>query len=291
MSLILYYFIEVNVTISADYNPAPGEVPGELGPNKFTAGSELTLNCIVHGNSGALTYVWSVMGNPDTTDCDDCVIIDTSSPTTSTLSLGQPALYSYFAGIYTCTVTESDGPEGSRNTENFTVAVVGNDNHHIVCIRSSVIIYVGAGLYVDKRMDDSDFDPHPIANNSLIRSGSDGLRLYCVSNSSLSGVGTITTNSGSELDTGPTGIWYVVHPSKISGVVRLQNRIVSNMPMLITPSDQGIYTCNVTDDNGNDFIFNVGLYPSDFNGMYSYISERYLTLSFPLLQTLPPSLT
>ena len=142
MSLILYYFIEVNVTISADYNPAPGEVPGELGPNRFTAGSELTLNCAVHGNSGDLTYVWSVMGNPDTTDCDDCVIIDTSSPTTSTLILGQPALYSYFAGIYTCTVTESDGPEGSRNTENFTVAVVGNDNHHIVCIRSSVIIYV-----------------------------------------------------------------------------------------------------------------------------------------------------
>ena len=116
-SLILYYSIELNVTINADYNPAPGEVPGELGPNKFTAGSELTLNCIVHGESGALTYEWSVMG------CTNCVA--SSPPSTSSLTLGQPSLNSYFAGIYTCTVTESDGTEGSGNSDNFIVAVVG----------------------------------------------------------------------------------------------------------------------------------------------------------------------
>ena len=125
-SLILYYSIELNVTISANYNPASDEAPGELGSNKFTAGSELTLNCTVHGNSGVLTYVWSVRDNPNTTDCDDCVIINTSSPpTTSSLTLGQPSLNSYFAGIYTCTVTVSVGPEGSGNNDNFTVAVVG----------------------------------------------------------------------------------------------------------------------------------------------------------------------
>ena len=124
-SLILYYSIELNVTISANYNPAPGEVPGELGPNKFTAGSELTLNCIVHGESGDLIYEWSVRDNPHTTDCDDCVIIDTSSPPTSTLTVGHTSLNSYFAGIYTCTVTESGGPDSSRNNDNFTVTVVG----------------------------------------------------------------------------------------------------------------------------------------------------------------------
>ena len=125
-SLILYYSIELNVTISADYNPASDEAPGELGSNKFTAGSELTLNCTVHGNSGVLTYVWSVRDNPDITDCDDCVVIDTSSPpTTSTLTLGQPSLNSYFAGIYTCTVTESGGTASSGNCDDFTVTVVG----------------------------------------------------------------------------------------------------------------------------------------------------------------------
>ena len=115
------------MTISADYNPASGDVPGELGPNRFTAGSELTLNCTVHGNSGDLTYVWSVRDNPNTTVCGACVIIDTSSPpTTSTLTLGQPALFSYFAGIYTCTVTESGRLETtSGNNDDFTVRVVG----------------------------------------------------------------------------------------------------------------------------------------------------------------------
>ena len=121
-SLIFYYSIELNVTISADYNPASGEVTGEW----FTAGSELTLNCIVHGNSGGLTYEWSVEDTPDTGDCTACVIINTSSPpTTSTLTLGQPALFSYFAGIYKCTVTESGRPESSGNKDNFIVAVVG----------------------------------------------------------------------------------------------------------------------------------------------------------------------
>ena len=107
--------------IIEEYNPAPGEVLGELGP---TAGSELTLNCMVHGNSGDLTYEWSVSDNPDTTGCTNCVI-DTSSPTTSTLTVGDPALYSYYAGIYTCTVTEDDGPEDSGNNDDFTVTVVG----------------------------------------------------------------------------------------------------------------------------------------------------------------------
>ena len=270
MSLILYYFLELNVTISADYNPAPGEVPGELGANEFTAGSELTLNCIVLGNSGDLTYEWSVPAT--TTGCTECVI-DTPSPPTSTLTLGKPALFSYYAGVYTCTVTESGRPESSGNNDTFTVTVVGKNSDNILCITTLIlIIYVGAGLYADKRTDDSVFDPHPIANNSLIVSGSDGLRLYCVSNSSQSGVGTITASNGDNLNSGNNGIWRVQNIGNRPGIFGLQNRISSDTLMVLTHSDQGIYTCNISDDNGNDFIFNVGLYPSDFNGKYYQIS-------------------
>ena len=132
MSLILS--IELNVTIIEEYNSAPGEVPGELGLNEFTAGSELTLHCMVHGNSsGELSYEWSVSDNPGTTGCSDCVIIDTSSPpTTSSLTVGDPALYSYYAGIYTCTVTEDGRPESSGNNDNFTVRVVGKIILHVI---------------------------------------------------------------------------------------------------------------------------------------------------------------
>ena len=137
---VFYYFIELNVTISANYNPAPGEVPGKLGSNKFTAGSELTLNCIVHGESGDLTYVWSVRDNRNTTDCTNCVIIDTSfPPTASTLTLGKPSLNSYFAGIYTCTVTESGRPDSSGKND-FTVKVVGkNNNNHLYFVHYTFI--------------------------------------------------------------------------------------------------------------------------------------------------------
>ena len=118
--------LELNVTISADYTAAPGEEPGKLGPSEFIAGSVLSLNCIVQGNSSEdLTYTWSVMGNPDTPGCTSCDI-DTSS-TTSTLTVGSP-LTSYFAGIYTCTVSESGRPD-SDNSDDFTVTVVGK----VVC--------------------------------------------------------------------------------------------------------------------------------------------------------------
>ena len=113
------------MTTSADYTAAPGEDPGELSPNEFTAGSVLSLNCRVQGNNGNLTYTWSVMENPDAPGCTSCVI-DTSS-TTSTLTVGSP-LTSYYAGIYTCTVSES-GRLDSVNSDDFTVVVVGKYVH------------------------------------------------------------------------------------------------------------------------------------------------------------------
>ena len=105
------------MTISAVYTPAPGEDPEELGPNEFTAGSELTLNCTVQGHSGALTYTWSV--TPDCTGCN----IDTSS-IAPTLTVGLPELYSYFAGVYTCNVIEIGRPD-SGNIDTFIVTVLG----------------------------------------------------------------------------------------------------------------------------------------------------------------------
>ena len=108
------------------------------------------------------------------------------------------------------------------------------------------------------RTSSSEFDPHPISNNSLIVSASNGLRLLCVSNSSKSGVGMITLSNGDN-----NGIWRVNNPENRPGFLRLQNK--NTMNKLVTPSDQGIYTCIIPDDNENNFTFNVGLYPNSFN--------------------------
>ena len=133
-----------------------------------------------------------------------------------------------------------------------------------------MILYIGAGLYADRRQTTPIFDPRPIANNGLIVSDSDGLKLYCVSNSSQSGVGTITTSNGDTLNIGYNeDLWRVQNPGNRPGFLRLQNRIPSGGPMLLTASDQGIYTCTVPDDDGNDIILNVGLYPNGFSGKYN----------------------
>ena len=121
----MHFSTELNVTIRPDYIPAPGEAPGELGSNEFTAGSVLSLNCDVQGNSGSLTYEWTVTGRPATFGCRSCAM---PSSSTSTLKLAQTALTSYFAGDYTCTVSESGRPD-SGNSDTFTVRVVGEMNN------------------------------------------------------------------------------------------------------------------------------------------------------------------
>ena len=133
---ILYCSTELSVIISIDYTAAPGEDRGKLGPNEFTAGSILSLNCIVEGASGDVAYTWSVRGNPTTpTDCYRQCNIDTSS-TTSTLLVGRP-LYSHHAGTYTCTVSET----GSSNSEDYTVTVVGEMMCEMYMYCISCILY------------------------------------------------------------------------------------------------------------------------------------------------------
>ena len=114
---------ELNVSIRAVYNPAPGDDVELLGPNTFTAGSDLELLCVVMGNSNNLQYSWSVNQTfePSCIPDKDCDINVTS--TTSKLRVGKPVL-SYYAGTYTCTVNETHRPE-SQNSHDFTVNVVG----------------------------------------------------------------------------------------------------------------------------------------------------------------------
>ena len=122
-SLDHFFFLsssELNVTIIPDYIPAPGEDPGELGPNEFTAGAVLSLTCMAQGASENLTYSWSVAGNPDT-PADCWCYIDTTP--TVTLEVG-PLLQSFRAGTYTCTVSETGRPS-SDSSDDFPVVVVG----------------------------------------------------------------------------------------------------------------------------------------------------------------------
>ena len=256
--------------MSAVYRPAPGEPPGELGPNGFTAGSLLRLNCLVHGNSSELSYRWSVSGNPSTPGCRGCDI-DLSS-TTSTLTVGKPPLYSYYAGVYRCTASEA-GRYDSGNIDDFNVTVVGK-HASLHTTKNIPFIYSGASLYKDRG------GSGPINNNGLIISANDGLVFDCVSNSSQSGVGTITAPDNVD----PSG-HVVIYAFNRPGLVRLRTQTslttdLKNLTLLpFAVSDQGIYTCTIPDSNGYNISLNVGLYPPGFNGEHtSPVIVGYLSL-------------
>ena len=95
------------------YNPVPGVDPNQLGPNEFTAGSVLTLNCTLGGGSGDTDqhYEWSMTKNDGSQSCPSC--------TESSSSMLTLILYSYTAGNYTCTTSDW------VTSENVTVTVVG----------------------------------------------------------------------------------------------------------------------------------------------------------------------
>ena len=110
--------------MSAVYTPAPGENPEYLSPNEFTAGSKLELQCGVKGNRTSLYFTWHLKDNIITESCnmDRCTI--NLSSVTSTLTLGNPPLLSYYAGNYTCNVSETDRPT-AHNADKFYVKIVG----------------------------------------------------------------------------------------------------------------------------------------------------------------------
>ena len=79
---------------------------------------------------------------------------------------------------------------------------------------------LGAGLY-EKRLSNNHTESRPIANNSVVVSGSEGVIVECISNSSLFGVGNITDLNGTILPCGDTDIWNINNSWNISGFVRI----------------------------------------------------------------------
>ena len=124
-------------------------------------------------------------------------------------------------------------------------------------------ICIGAGVY---------YKYTPIANNGLIVSDDEGVRLECISNSSqTTAVGNIIGLNGNILPFETSHdyhIWSIVNAFKRPGVILMHGNITSE-------SDQGIYTCNIPDDNEKLFTFNVGLYPIGFSGKKNVYHNLY----------------
>ena len=240
------------------YTPAPGEDPMELNPNTFTAGSLLVLECVVMGSSSNLAYKWSVSQTFTPTCFNNGCDIDIS--TTSTLIVGRPHLLSYYAGNYTCDVSETERSDTNNNAD-FSVTVVGELSPCTIFLLP-FDVHTGAGIYV------LIFDEATsIANNGLIVSTVEELRFDCVSDSERPQEGDITTPANGNIDTSEIDDFLLLtNPFKRPGVLRLR----TIMPL--NASRQGMYTCIIPDSNGNIISINVGLYPRGFNSGFIIIS-------------------
>ena len=128
-------------------------------------------------------------------------------------------------------------------------------------VSSSNAVYhiSGAGIHPDRAAPQ--YDDRPIANNGIILSASNIISVNFISNSSEVGVGVVTLLDGGTRSSGENdGGWMVRAPFNRPGVLRFQTS--SSLPSAL----QGIYTATIPDSNNNMFTFNVGLYPSDFDG-------------------------
>ena len=115
----------------------------------------------------------------------------------------------------------------------------------------------GAGVF--QQIDNfHGFESRAIANNSLVVSDSGNFRVRCISNSSLSGVGSITMVNGSTLvpDT-ETDSLRIINTYSRPGVIKIESKSEQT-------SEQGIYTCTIPDSIGNQIVFNFGLYSHGF---------------------------
>ena len=152
-----------------------------------------------------------------------------------------------------CIITSYNSSEVSLacRVHNFTCLwkLVQKHYEHVVTVTGA---NPHAGIAADE------YNKRPIANNGLIIARSDDrIRLVCVSNSSQPDVGEIIGLDGNTLTSGSG--WDVNNGANLPGFIRATNAA-------FTATDQGIYTCDITDDNGNVMVFNVGLYSTVFNG-------------------------
>ena len=121
------------------------------------------------------------------------------------------------------------------------------------------LLQSGGGIYAEVAAPG--FDHRPIANNGIIVSSTEGIRLECVS--SQPRLGVIIGLDGSALPLNEyTGPWVLTNPHHRPGVLWFQNLHHSS----ITTAEQGVYTCLIPDSNGTAITINVGLYPYDYNG-------------------------
>lgn len=121
----------------------------------------------------------------------------------------------------------------------------------------SLVLTTGVGLSLN--------DAGPIENNTVVQASEDFIgTLYCVSGSSDFGIGNWYFPNGSLLESHSSNGTFVV----VRGGSALSNYIALQQVtgVVLAPSEEGVYTCEIQDHNGTLQTLHVGIYNINISG-------------------------
>lgn len=207
------------------------------------AAEPLSLSCQASGGTGIFSYQWS------STCVGNCML---SANNMAAQFITRDAARSADSGVYTCTVTDHAGNNGSSSID---VQVVGRGyRKNFFCLVLFSISGVGAGLFVN--------GIGTMYNNSILEVSSEGRipQLYCLS-------GFNATVEGDWISPGGTDLVAVVNDpfdviiegSEDPGQLLIETQL-SNPH--ITSEDEGVYTCVIPNEDGDSEYLHIGLYHS-----------------------------
>ena len=125
----------------------------------------------------------------------------------------------------------------------------------------------GAGIFVVT--GDGSVPTGVLPNNSIVIARNSGTRIsfQCRSGSTITGVGQLVCLDGNTFNVGDdAGVFSVAQlggGSGQPGSVLFRNH-ANNEPALTT-TDEGVYSCRIPDETGNEVDVNIGVYHNGFN--------------------------
>ena len=134
----------------------------------------------------------------------------------------------------------------------------------MLCVHA--ILCTGAGIYVNT--GDGSVPTGVLSNNGIViaRDVTSGGRIefQCRSGSMIAGVGQLVDLDGNTFNIGKNSdVFRVELIAGAPSSLRFRNR--ADTEIALTAADEGVYTCRIPDETGNDVDVNVGVYRNGFN--------------------------
>ena len=221
--------------------PIPVTITASTGQSPvYTPGSSVQFMCSASGQFGPVVTTWT------STCSGSCFVLQQSAQQ----SIRKDILHAVDSGNHTCSVEDDVGNTGSSTIE---LLVSGTNTWHCATWYNT-LHDLGVQMY---SFDSS--NPGLIPNNSIILTNNFGQmpRLQCISGSRSPGVGQWLAPSGQDITYSNTDPFDIT----VGGASDPGYLDISLHPgQIVTLRDQGVYSCRIPDETGENSSVLVGIY-------------------------------